>query len=396
MTELLAAAIEPSMAALRAEADALCANPAFRAALWRHCGRADNETYNNLSTRIHRDDPMLWHSLRVHREANRSVSQYFSVALQQHDAFQQVLRAFFGSNLDSRSVLDFACGHGRNLRFAGLALPASAVWGSDIQKEAVDFCTAEFGVQGLYSSADPDAFQPGRSFDLIWVASLFSHLPADLFHRWLHRLGALLTDDGVLCFSVLGERILSSNVAMSAEGIHFVPSSENAMLDTSIYGTTFVTDTYVRQALAGASRVLGSSWRIARGLANEQDLYVVARTDRDLTALAGFRHGPWGWVDKLDASGQGQLRIQGWAGSLDDGALGEIEVRVDGKLYRVPTDVRRDDVAQVLGDERLAFTGFDFRHKLDASSRPIFLEVTARSSRDELAMIYAGPVGGTI
>src|ERR1700687_2139987 len=304
----------PSMDSIRAEADALCASPIFQAALRRHCRYIDGRRLGQLNTRIHSDDPMLWHSLRHHQEANRSVSQYFNVALQQHNALQQVLRSFFASDLESRTILDFACGHGRNLRFLTLAAPAGRVWGCDIQQDAVDFVSREFGVNGLYSTADPDQFEPGRKFDFIWVASLFSHLPEQLFHRWLAKLASLLTADGVLCFSVHGEAILPANIAMPAGGFFFIPSSENAQLDGSIYGTTFVTDTYVRYALARVSGILGSYLRIPRGVANETCRHVATREGRDLTALAAFRRGPWGWVDQLTISEAGKLRVQGWAG----------------------------------------------------------------------------------
>jgi SAM-dependent methyltransferase len=380
------------MGSLRAEADALCASPAFKAALRRHSRHIARSRLDLLSTRIHPDDPMLGHSLRHHADANRSVSQYFNVALQQHNALQQVLRSFFASDLDSRTILDFACGHGRNLRFLAPASPNGKVWGCDIQQEAVDFVAAEFGVHALYSTVDPDRFSPGRTFDFIWVASLFSHLPERLFHHWLGKLASLLTDDGVLCFSVHGEVMLPAHIPMPAGGFFYSSVSENAQLDGSIYGATYVTDAYVTEALAKLSGTLSGHYRIPRGLANEQDLYIATRKERDFAGLAAFRRGAWGWVEHLAISGDDALRVQGWAGSLDDGALGRVEIIIGNQIHHAPTDVRRDDVARVLGDQRLAASGFDFSSPLDRRIRHPFLEVIARSRRDESAMIYAGPI----
>jgi len=98
------------------------------------------------------------------------------VALQQHDAAQQVLCALFPGTSDQVSVLEFACER---------------------------FCTT-----GHASPDMPAQFQPGRSFQFIWVASLFSHLPEALFDAWLARRVDCLGSDGVLCFSVHDERLV--------------------------------------------------------------------------------------------------------------------------------------------------------------------------------------------
>ena len=72
---------------------------------------------------------------------------------------------------------------------------------------------------------------------------------------------------------------------MPQDGIHFIPTSENAALDKSVYGTTWVSETFVRRAILAASGD-HAYFRIRRGLANEQDIYVVSKErHRDLDAL---------------------------------------------------------------------------------------------------------------
>ena len=369
----------------------VCADPAFREAIWRHCRyRRASANLAELSTRVHPGDQMLRHSLRFW-DVNRSVSQYYNVALQQHHAAQQVLRALFGEPRPDFTVLDFACGYGRLLRFLTLSIPRERVWASEIQPDAVEYVRREFGVQGLASDADPERFEPGRRFDFIWVASLFSHLPRRLFHAWLERLLAVLELGGALCFSVHDQCLLPGGIAMPAEGIHFIPASENEDLDTSTYGTTFVTEGFVRGAIAKATSARHPCFRIPRGLANEQDLYVVpCERGRALDALASFRKGPWGWVDEWSVSPARELHLAGWAGSLDDGALASVEIRIAGKVHDVPCGMPRPDVAKVLGDPRLASTGWEFRHGLP--DHPVLVEVSAPSARGEAALLYAGPL----
>ena len=244
--------------ALTEAAHALCRTPAFREAVWRlHPDRAAGANVAPPSLTIHPDDQMLRHSLRGWREVNPSLSQYYNVALQQYYAARQTLQRLFGEKLDDLAVLDFACGYGRLLRFLSRTLPPSRIWASDIQRGAVDFVAAEFGVHGVNSSADPDEFRPGRTFDFIWVASLFSHLPEALFRAWVAKLVSLLSPRGVLAFSVHDERLLARGVAMPEQGIHFVGTSEIEELDSRVYGTSFVRESSLSDAKAAPCRRAG-------------------------------------------------------------------------------------------------------------------------------------------
>jgi len=379
-------------ARLQAQARDLCQDEVLREAVWTHCaGLPASAAPQQLSTCIHDGDQMLAHSLMHHQEANASVAQYFNVALQQYHAARQVLGALFPGREGQVSLLDFACGFGRLLRFMSLALPPRQLLASDIQPQACRFVSDEFGVAAIESQADPAAFEPGRKFQLIWVASLFSHLPAGLFEAWLRRLVDCLAPDGVLCFSVHGACLVPDGHAMPASGLLFFPQSENADLDASLYGTTYVSDAWMTEVIA---RICGPDrpWsRIPRGLAHEQDLYVVAaRPGRDLSALEGFRRGPWGWADERRLDQNGELYLRGWAASLDDGALPAVEVTVDGVVHTCPTGLPREDVARVLGDPRLARSGWEFRHRPPSGAGPVRVVVSAPTAGDGRALIFAG------
>lgn len=380
--------------ALREAADALCQDPAFRAAIARHCrapgGRVDE---SRLSTRIHPNDQMLQHSLRHFGDVNLSLSQYFNVALQQHHAARQLLRLYFGGDRDDLDILDFACGYGRFLRLLVLGLPPERIWAAEIQHDAVDHVVREFGVHGIYSDVDPQRFEPGRAFDFIWVASLFSHLPEPLFHAWLARLVGVLKPGGVLCFSVHDERLIPAGTTMPAAGIHYLTESENADLDRAAYGTTFVSEAFVRGAVDRACGAAHPYHRVVRGLANHQDLYVVPRSvDRDLARLDAFRMGAWGSVDTVRVRPGAKVYVSGWAASLDDAAIDAVELRVDGVVSTCRTGVPREDVRAVLADPRLATAGWELTVPFAPDATSIFIEVSARTSAGEAAPLYVGRI----
>ncbi len=373
------------------QARALCGDAYFREVVWHHCPHLESTDPSALSLAIHPDDQMLWHSLRHHRDANVAFSQYYNVALQQYSAAQQVLRLLFPGTVDRVRVLDFACGYGRLLRFLSLSLPTANLWASEIQPQALAFVRDTFNVNAIASEADPQAFQPDRRFQLIWVASLFSHLPDRLFEAWLRRLTDCLTPDGVLCFSTHDACLIPDGAALPAEGILCRPFSENPALDTSDYGTTYVSEDYVSRLVSKACGADRGYSRIPRGLAHEQDLYLVPATpDRDLSVLRSFRHGPWGWVDERILRPSGELYLRGWAASLDDGPLDAVDITIDGQAFRCPTGLPRDDVGRVFNDPRLNRSGWEFRQMTADVPEAVRVVVTARTRRNERALLYTG------
>jgi len=100
-----------------------------------------------------------------------------------------------------RSILDFGCGHGRVLRFIVAAFPQAEIWACDINADGVSFCQKEFGVNGIVSSPYASETVLPR-FDLIWVGSVFTHLPLGPWREFLGLLARSL--DGTLAFSVSG------------------------------------------------------------------------------------------------------------------------------------------------------------------------------------------------
>lgn len=367
-------------AARRAQAE-----PGLAEAIARHCRELDGTA---LDTVIHPECQMLAHSLRAHQDADLAVSQYFAVALQQYQVVRQLLDRLFGSGATVR-VLDFACGYGRLLRFLVHRFEPKDICAAEIQPDAVDWVAERYGVQAMRSASDPDDFRPAQRFGLIWAASLFSHLPDGLFGRWLERLAGQLDTRGALCFSVHDEALLPPETPMPEAGIHYIAGSENADLDPAIYGTTFVTEAYVRRVVTERLGETVRVHRLPRLLAHEQDLYVlVHESGPDLSHLDGFRRGTRGWLDELEADNR-SLRLAGWAGSLDDVPFDAVEIRLDDQVIRQPTGRATPRVAEVLGHPGLADSGFDCRIDL-AGHLGGYLSLSAVAEDGERALIYAG------
>lgn len=383
---------DAELSGLRADADRFCQNPIFRRSLWRHLSpkSSTSDAPAALDTTIHPDDQMLGHSLRHHGDAHVAVSQYFNVALQQLRAMRQILDVFHPT-LDQRfRFLDFACGYGRLIRLLSLLIPPGQITGSDIQPDAVRFVEERFGVRGVASDLDPARFSLGDRFDFIWVASLFSHLPENLFLGWLERLWALLDHtNGVLCISVHDASLLPAGLTLPDTGILYGEGSEISTLTPTHYGTAYVSESFVRAAVAQATDGNAACLRIPKALAHEQDVYVITRRP-EVAGLADFRRGPWGWVDERAIVSPNELYLRGWAASLDDGPLDQVQIRIDGRLHHCETGQHRPDVGDAFGNPALSLSGWEFRYTLPAATQKPYVEVSAQSADGECALLYAG------
>lgn len=101
-------------------------------------------------------------------------------------------------------VLDYACGYGRVLRWLAADFPHAKVLGVDADPKAARAAADALGVEtrALDLALDRPIDAP---FDLIWVGSLFTHLPEEESRRVLDYLQRHLTDTGVLVFTTHGE-----------------------------------------------------------------------------------------------------------------------------------------------------------------------------------------------
>jgi len=77
------------------------------------------------------------------------------------------------AHVEPTSILDLPSGHGRVCRMLRAAFPDAHLTVCDLDRDAVDFCAAEFNATPVYSQEDISSVSLDQSFDLIWCGSLF-------------------------------------------------------------------------------------------------------------------------------------------------------------------------------------------------------------------------------
>jgi SAM-dependent methyltransferase len=308
-------------------------------------------------------------------DRERGLFAYFRSGLSIADAMTQILLWRFGGFDRIERLLDFASGYGRVTRFLlrhfqdGTA--RERLWISDIYADAVRFQEERFGVRGAVSTILPEDFACAERFDAILVTSLFTHLPEERFVGWLRRLLGLLRPGGMLVFSVHDESIRDPAVAMPESGLLFQELSESNTLDTGDYGSTWVSEAFVRSALERATEGPRAAegpvslWRAPLGLCNFQDLYVAVREEEvDFSGLTLYTE-PFLYMERCSVSradtpegGPAVLEFAGWAAALG-GPVREVQATLDGRLLAAaPVDGPRPDVAALLRNERFGRTGW--------------------------------------
>ena len=147
----------------------------------------------NVSTVISERDEML---------SGTDTAHYLAVGV---SAMASITRAISLNNTGHvTSILDMPCGHGRVTRVLRSAYPDADITVSDLDTDAVAFCAQTFNANPQPSQPDFRTLEFGRTFDVIWVGSLITHLPVDAVSAFLAFAVRHLSSKGVAVLSSHG------------------------------------------------------------------------------------------------------------------------------------------------------------------------------------------------
>ena len=336
-----------------------------------------------LSRAVDERDDMLDFAIKLfEHDRDAAISNYFQNGFEQFELVRHVASWRPGR---PKAMLDFASGYGRLTRFLVHQHLADEVTVSDILEGGMEFQAAQFGVKTLRSTTLPEHFPATRRYDLIFVASLFTHLPPATFTAWLRKLATLLEPEGLLIFSVHDESI----APVAVDGIAFHSYSESRVLDASDYGSTWVTEGYVREQVAAIDPAFACV-RLPRALSDWQDVYVVSPAP---IPDPRPRRIPKGFLDQFEITEDG-LRFSGWATVLGE-PVDRVEIRVDNRLVATARDFhQRADVADWLKIDEARDSGWTcvVPHDAVRSFRYEVVTVSAFSKEGTEKILFHGVI----
>ncbi|MFN7960634.1 MAG: class I SAM-dependent methyltransferase [Thermoanaerobaculia bacterium] len=298
---------------------------------------------------LSRADEMLDFSRGLYTGAmGLGLVEYFRSGLLAHQTLCRLLAWRFGSVAATPSLLDFASGFGRTTRFLVRELAPERIAITEIKADAVEFQRQRFGVQAYLTTTSPESLPEDRQFGAVFAASFFTHLPERTFRPWLERLYRLVDDGCLFLFSTMGKELLPAGTSLPPSGIHFERVSESAVLSLDDYGTAWVSEDFVRGALAEISGGKATVAHLPRGLWHFQDLYVVVKGPADLAGLPRER-GPMGYVEACGLEDSGAvLRLIGWTADPSSPEVPRVEATLNGgPAGSAELGPRRTDTASV-------------------------------------------------
>jgi SAM-dependent methyltransferase len=180
-------------------------------------------------------------------------------------------------------VHDFGCGSGRILRYLHPILEGVRFIGTDIDEEAIQWCSDELAHLGWFQTNPHRPRLPfaAASCDLVYAISVFTHLPEEMQFAWLQELQRIVKPGGHVLLTAHGEGLFRRHIKdpealarFESSGFHYVRFGDTDGLP-AFYQTAFHSDEYLRREWGRYFEVIVVE---SRGIANNQDLVLCKRT----------------------------------------------------------------------------------------------------------------------
>lgn len=225
---------------------------------------------NDFMFRFIESDPSLL-------DKSKAISTYLDDGAQTVLLFKKLLSEL-PPQPERYSLLEFASGYGRLTRHFPKLLPNADVVACDVHEQAVDFILNKLGCKAIMSSHNPEAFNTGQQFHIVFALSFFTHIPKHRWRPWLNSLQLQTAPTGLLIFTTHGRQSLRymGVSELDPDGFWFAPFSEQKDLDTSEYGATATSFDFVYRQFADTELKLIRYQEAGMG---HQDVYALRRGD---------------------------------------------------------------------------------------------------------------------
>lgn len=222
-------------------------------------------------------DEMFLHFHRPFR-GRRALKSYLRTGRETLELVRTILDRLGKTPDQLDNVLEFACGYGRNTRFLRTLFDPARLYVCDVDPIAVESNANRFATQPLNSKPEPNEWVCERSFDFVFVASLFTHLSYETWGGWLKRLARTLSPEGHLIITTHGLDWLNGNngVVRIEGGFCYRRANETSgRLSCDVYGSSYAPTDWVRNQLEEAG--LEEAWPHHPNALWGQDVWVLRR-----------------------------------------------------------------------------------------------------------------------
>ncbi|HMQ68754.1 MAG TPA: class I SAM-dependent methyltransferase [Ignavibacteria bacterium] len=197
---------------------------------------------------------------------------YFNVGFSCLEIINNTLESEKVDKKKIKTILDFPCGYGRELRFLKSFFSESSLYGCEIEEDKLNFVKKKFSATPVLSYRDFKRINLNQKFDLIWCGSLFTHISARRFRKLLLFFFEHLNDEGFLFFTTHGRYSAS---ILNTYGLR---SFQRIYIKSKYYLTGFGYNSYLKQYKYGVS-LSAPSW-VLRSIEKYKDISIVGVSEK--------------------------------------------------------------------------------------------------------------------
>jgi len=136
------------------------------------------------------------------------LSAYFRTTQSAWKAIENSLAASGRAKNTINTILDFGSGYGRVYRALVAAFPHAKLTACDLMVDGAKFCAETFGGDWVQSQDTLENVVMPRKYDLVWLGSVFTHLPEFRWHRLLQFLAEHTSTNGIVIFTSHGNHAI--------------------------------------------------------------------------------------------------------------------------------------------------------------------------------------------
>lgn len=120
------------------------------------------------------------------------------------------------SENDSPTILEWGCGVGRIIRHIPNEFPNAMIFGSDIDKKMIEWCKKNYeNIVFEENDTRPPFNFEDNYFDLVYAASVFTHITEIYQREWLDEILRILKAGGYFLFTVHGDYYAQKKLTIS-------------------------------------------------------------------------------------------------------------------------------------------------------------------------------------
>ena len=217
-----------------------------------------------------------------YRIVSQALSEYdyLRVGIEARQSIEQALTVARTGIEDLASVLDWGCGCSRIMRQWAPLFGSISFTGTDIDEGMIRWDQANVpGPRFAVNGAEPPLPCADDEFDLVYGASVFTHLDEPMQRTWLAELRRVIKPGGVLLLSTHGPSVFELNragftdaeaAAFRDNGFVYIRNITDGVLP-DWYQTSFQTSDHVRRTFSPYFDVID---HVERGMTNFQDLAI--------------------------------------------------------------------------------------------------------------------------